>query len=201
MVHLVVLARPTPTKIFDVTTFGANESHADDDTVGIQAAIDAAANAGDGAMAYLPAGQYHINKTLEITGKDFWVGGSGLASSIAYSCPRPAVAAARSHGVTLCPDAGPALRVSAASNVAIEMMQMKAPSSTDQLLIQGGTGIHSGQLSNQYREVERHDHDPYFVADERRNGACCPSGTPPTPCVLGRVECLCVPAIGGQKRW
>ena len=46
----------------------------------------------------------------------------------------------------LCPDAGPALRVSAASNVAIEMLQIEAPSFTDQLLIQGGTGIHAVKL-------------------------------------------------------
>jgi hypothetical protein len=139
---------PTPTKIFDVTTFGANGSHAGDDTMGIQAAINAAAKAGGGAMCYLPAGQYRINKTLEITGSDFWVGGSGLQTSITYSCP--VAVSADEQGVTLCPEAGPALRVSAASNVSIEMMQIKAPSFTDQLLIQGGTGIHGVKLDGIY---------------------------------------------------
>lgn len=62
---------PTPGKIFDVTSFGANGSHPGDDTVGIQAAIDAAAKAGQGAMAYLPAGSYMINTSLTVTGDDF----------------------------------------------------------------------------------------------------------------------------------
>ena len=238
---------PTPTRIFDATSFGANGSDTADDTLGIQAAIDAAAKAGGGAMAYLPAGAYRINKTLEISGTDFWFGGSGLMSSITYTCPKHVVAVGRqpelgggagphwgcnattrmcevtnSGNMTqrqcmiaccldtyvcmptsgpnntcvpsravgdctlpsvpkaaceaaahtpgsplcihkrpgpppprgmalLCPEAaGPALRVSAATNVSIEMMLIKAPSFTDQLLIQGGTGIHQLKLDGIY---------------------------------------------------
>ena len=68
---------PTPTKIFDATAFGANGTDHKDDTAGIQAAIAAAATAGNGAMAYVPAGSYQINQTLQITGSDFWVATRG----------------------------------------------------------------------------------------------------------------------------
>eukprot|EP01047_Picozoa_sp_COSAG01_P027037 COSAG01_NODE_1768_length_9274_cov_3.118583_8_plen_1187_part_00 len=141
---------PVPTKIYDVTAFGANGSHAGDDTTAIQAAIDAAANAGDGAMAYLPSGTYHINKTLEIKGKNFWVAGCGLKSQLVYTCPTFHTTSASETGVTQCPDDGPALRVSAATNVSVEMMHIAAPSFTDQLLIQGGTGITNVKLDGIY---------------------------------------------------
>ena len=56
-----------PTKIFDVTTFGANGSHAGDDTLGIQAAIDAAAKAGHGAMVrQRRCGLTRLNRRLDI---------------------------------------------------------------------------------------------------------------------------------------
>jgi polygalacturonase len=37
-------------------------------TAAIQAAIDAARHAGQGAIAYLPTGRYVVSKTLSMTG-------------------------------------------------------------------------------------------------------------------------------------
>ena len=140
---------PLPSKIFDVTHFGANGSHAGDDTVGIQAAIDAAAKAGGGAMAYLPAGQYTINQTLRVTGANFWLGGAGYASTITFSCPPVAGAKVKS-----CPASGAALHISAASGVTIEQLQITTPSGTDQLLVQGGTGVKLLKLDGIYCGVD-----------------------------------------------
>ena len=143
---------PTPTQIFDVTTFGANGTDHLDDTAGIQAAIDAAAKAGKRAMAYVPAGNYQINQTLQITGEDFWFAGSGLASSISFPCPPPPPAPKPPPGTkkkpVSCTGAPPALLISKASNVSIEMMQLK--SGGDQMLISGGSGIHNVKLDGIY---------------------------------------------------
>ena len=126
-----------------------------DDTAGIQAAIDAAAKAGKGAMAYVPAGNFQINKTLQITGDDFWFAGSGLASSIAFPCPPPPPAPKPPPGKkppkkkpVSCAGAPPALLITKAANVSIEMMQLK--SGGDQLLISGGSGIHGVKLDGIY---------------------------------------------------
>jgi hypothetical protein len=143
---------PTPTQIFDVTTFGANGTDHLDDTAGIQAAIDAAAKAGKGAMAYVPTGNYQINKTLQISGEDFWLAGSGLTSSIAFPCPPPPPAPKPPPGTkkkpVSCAGAPPALLVSKVSNVSIEMMQLK--SGGDQLFVSGGSGIHNLKLDGIY---------------------------------------------------
>ena len=140
---------PTPTQIFDATTFGANGTDHLDDTAAIQAAIAAAAKAGKGAMAYLPAGAFQINNTLEISGSDFWVAGSGLRTIISYACP--ADPSAVGVGVApSCPGAPPAVRVSGVRNVTIEMMQLESPMGVDQLLVQGGSGIHALKLDGIY---------------------------------------------------
>lgn len=80
---------PEPTKIFDATTFGALADDGLDDTAGIQGAVDAAAKAGNGAMAYIPVGTFNINTSITITGNDFWVAGSGFNTIISTTCPPP----------------------------------------------------------------------------------------------------------------
>jgi hypothetical protein len=125
-----------------------------DDTAAIQAAIDAAAKAGKGAMAYVPAGSYQINKTLQLTGEDFWFAGSGFASSIAFPCtppppgPKPLPGTKKKKVVSCAGGAPPALLISKASNVSIEQMQLK--SGGDQLLVSGGSGIHNVRLDGVY---------------------------------------------------
>ncbi|MHB0998389.1 MAG: glycosyl hydrolase family 28-related protein [Armatimonadota bacterium] len=67
-----------PGKVFDAKRdFGAKGDSITDDTSAIQKTIDAARNFGKGSIAYLPTGTYVVKKTLSITGKDYYVGGSG----------------------------------------------------------------------------------------------------------------------------
>ena len=133
-----------PTKIFDVTTMGANGSQSGDDTAGIQAAIDAATKAGKGAMAYLPAGTYNVNATLKVSGADFWIGGAGLKTVIEMRCPSKVA-----RGVP-CPSLLPVLQVSSAKNVSIEMLSIKAPTGADHLHVVGGSGIKYLKLDGIY---------------------------------------------------
>ena len=80
-----------PRRVFDARQdFGARGDGVADDTAAIQKAIDAAAAAGD-AIAYLPTGNYVITRTLQITGKDFFVGGSGWCTKLIWRGPEGGV--------------------------------------------------------------------------------------------------------------
>jgi hypothetical protein len=73
-----------PKRVFDARRdFGAKGNGVADDTIAIQKAIDAAAASGDG-IAYLPTGRYVITSTLRITGKRFFVGGSGWSTKLIW---------------------------------------------------------------------------------------------------------------------
>lgn len=72
-----------PGKVFDaVRDFGAKGDGRTDDTAAIQRCIDAARTYGKGAIAYIPSGVFVIKETLRITGKDYYVGGSGFLSKL-----------------------------------------------------------------------------------------------------------------------
>ena len=58
-----------------------------DDTDAIQKAIDAARERGKDSIAYLPTGVYAISKPLVISGKDYYVGGSGFRSGLLWKGP------------------------------------------------------------------------------------------------------------------
>lgn len=74
-----------PGKVFDAQRdFGAKGDRNTDDTAAVQRTIDAARAHGRGAIAYLPAGSYKITKTLTITGKDYYVGGSGFRTQMVW---------------------------------------------------------------------------------------------------------------------
>ena len=74
-----------PGKVFDaVRDFSASGNGRDDDTAAVQAAIDAARQAGHGAIAYLPTGRYVVSRTLKLTGRDYTLGGSGLRASLVW---------------------------------------------------------------------------------------------------------------------
>lgn len=74
----------TSGKLFDaVKDFGANPKKGDS-TRAIQATIDAAAKHGQGAIAYIPAGNYKISETLKVSGKDFIIGGTGSHSEFKW---------------------------------------------------------------------------------------------------------------------
>ncbi|HVV70635.1 MAG TPA: glycosyl hydrolase family 28-related protein, partial [Verrucomicrobiae bacterium] len=74
-----------PTRVLDARRdFGAKGDGTADDTVAIQKAIDAAAGRSGGTLAYLPTGRYVITETLRVTGKHFFVGGSGWSSQLVW---------------------------------------------------------------------------------------------------------------------
>jgi hypothetical protein len=66
-----------PGKLFDVSSYGANVS-AKDNLAAIQAAINAAAKAGHGAVVYIPPGKFYINGTLTLNGAGYSLQGAGL---------------------------------------------------------------------------------------------------------------------------
>lgn len=78
----------TPPRVFDARRdFGAKGNGPADDTAAIQKAIDAAAAAGGGALAYLPTGTYVLTNTLRMTGRDYAVGGSGWGTKLLWKGP------------------------------------------------------------------------------------------------------------------
>ena len=67
-----------PGKVFDARRdFGARGDGKADDTQALRATIQAAREYGRGALAYLPHGQYRVTETLDISGHDYVIGGSG----------------------------------------------------------------------------------------------------------------------------
>jgi hypothetical protein len=77
-----------PSKVFDAKRdFGAKGDGATDDTSAIVRTIDAARAYGRGAIAYLPAGQFVITRTLKLTGSDFYFGGSGYRTALLWRGP------------------------------------------------------------------------------------------------------------------
>jgi hypothetical protein len=74
-----------PGRVLDAKRdYGARGDGVTDDTPAIQKAVDAAARASNAAIAYLPAGTYAISKVLQITGRGFYVGGSGWATRLVW---------------------------------------------------------------------------------------------------------------------
>jgi len=68
-----------PGKVFDVKRdFGAKGDGKTDDTEAVLAAVKATREYGKGAIAYFPCGQYVVKKTIEVFGKDYYLGGAGM---------------------------------------------------------------------------------------------------------------------------
>lgn len=79
-------AAPAPGRVFDARTdFGAIGDGVADDTTALQATIDAAREAGDRAIAYLPTGRYRITGTLHITGSNYEFCGSGFQCGLIWA--------------------------------------------------------------------------------------------------------------------
>lgn len=71
--------------LFDaVQSYGADNTGAVDATSAIQNCINAAKNAGGGAVAYIPRGIYKISSTLNITGSNYTVSGCGYRTEIRW---------------------------------------------------------------------------------------------------------------------
>ena len=76
---------PVSGRVFDaVVEFGAKADGHTDDSLALQQAIDAAREAGAGAIAYLPMGRYVITNTLRMTGANYTVGGCGPFSRLLW---------------------------------------------------------------------------------------------------------------------
>ncbi|MEI6424144.1 MAG: glycosyl hydrolase family 28-related protein, partial [Lentisphaerota bacterium] len=74
-----------PGKVFDAKRdFGAAGDGVKDDTEAIRKTIEAARAHGKGAIAYLPTGRYIVKETLEITGSNYYVGGSGFLTFLVW---------------------------------------------------------------------------------------------------------------------
>ena len=72
-----------PGKVFDAQRdFGAKGDGHSDDTAALQRCIDAARLHGRQAITYLPTGVYNVTETLKITGRDYFVGGSGFLTKL-----------------------------------------------------------------------------------------------------------------------
>jgi hypothetical protein len=70
---------PVPGKVFDAKRdFGAKGDGTSDDTAAIQQAIDAAREHGECAIAYVPAGRYRLDETLQLRGGGYYFGGAGV---------------------------------------------------------------------------------------------------------------------------
>jgi len=103
-------------QVFDaVRDFGAKGDGQTDDTVALQATLDAARQAGQGAVAYLPTGRYLLSRTLTVTGRDYSVEGSGFRCALIWRGQdgQPMIEVAGAQNVTLAhlavghPDFGP----------------------------------------------------------------------------------------------
>ncbi|MBI5831472.1 MAG: hypothetical protein HZB16_04070 [Armatimonadetes bacterium] len=72
-------------RVFDAKAdFGAKGDGQTDDTAAIARAIDAARAEGRHALAYLPSGTYIVSQTLNMTGADYAVGGSGWCTRLVW---------------------------------------------------------------------------------------------------------------------
>ena len=80
-----------PSKVIEVSQFGPFPSNNKslDATDAIQQTIDAAAAAGQGAVAYFPAGTYWISKPLQVKGKDYWISGANALATMFKWGPQP----------------------------------------------------------------------------------------------------------------
>ena len=111
-----------PGKIFDaVEDFGADPTGRKNASSAIQAAINAAAEAGDGAEAYLPAGRYAIKTPLKLGPGNYRLAGSIFNSTkLSYGGP----------------SGGAILRVHNANGATLSQLVLLAPKDRDT------TGLH-----------------------------------------------------------
>jgi hypothetical protein len=115
-----------PGKVFDAKRdFGAKGDGRGDDTAAIQAAIDAARQAGRDAIAYLPSGRYAVSRTLSLTGADYRLGGCGIHTEIDW------VGAA---------EGGPVISVQDPEEVTLEQLVINPPAAVTKIR-QTGTGV------------------------------------------------------------
>lgn len=111
-----------PGKVFDARRdFGAKGDGKADDTPALLATIKAAREHGQGAVAYLPHGQYRVTASIDIDGSDYSIGGAGYG----WQCGTRVLWGGKRH------DGGQEVavfHVHNARNVAIEDLKVGTPS-------------------------------------------------------------------------
>ena len=111
-------------------------------TEAVQKCIDAAAAAGKGAMAYFPKGTYALSSTIEITGRDFYIGGCGYQTIFTWAGPVVNTTAGAPPNAT-AEKLAVMMKVTGGSQVTIETLQLfpaRAGDDVVRLLIEGSTG-------------------------------------------------------------
>jgi hypothetical protein len=77
-----------PARIFDAKVdFGARANGSFDDTAAVQATINAAKAAGNGALAYFPGGKYRITSPILVDGQNYTIAGIGYFTEFAWNGP------------------------------------------------------------------------------------------------------------------
>ena len=113
-----------PGKVFDANRdFGAAGDGIKDDTEALQKTINAARAFGKGAIAYLPTGKYVVKETLELTGSDYYFGGSGWLTELLWKGPADL----------------PCIRVHAPERITIENINIGSDSVCGADILQTGT--------------------------------------------------------------
>ncbi len=69
--------------VYNVKSYGAFGDGVHDDTAAIQAAANAAGNAANGGIVYLPPGRYAISSTITVTGQNVTLQGAGWSVTVA----------------------------------------------------------------------------------------------------------------------
>jgi len=140
-----------PGKVFDARRdFGAKGDGKTDDTAAIQATIDAAREHGNRAIAYLPAGNYRITRTLRITGADYYVGGNAIMTRLMWGGQ----------------DEGPMIAVQDPQNVTLQMLYMGASDDNVCRIRHTSPGGPSFMVYDQVEQENGHS------TDERRGLEC-----------------------------
>ena len=123
-------------------------------TQAVQACINAAAKYGKGAMAYFPKGRYELSSTIEITGRDFYIGGCGYQTIFSWAGPVVNSTAGAPRNAT-AEQLAVMMKVTGGSQVTIETLQLFPAAAGDdviRLLVEGSTGTdHVGRQLHRRR--------------------------------------------------
>lgn len=111
-------------------------------TAAVQSCINAAAAAGDSSVAYFPTGVYHLTETIVISGRNFFIAGTGYETQFQWAGPVVNGTAGAPKNAT-AERLATMWRVHSGTQVTIEMLQLWPARSVDdvvRLRVQGSTG-------------------------------------------------------------
>ena len=94
-------------KVFDVRNYGASPSSPDNGPA-FQRAVDAAKAHGNGAVAYIPGGNWNMRTTVNVTGRNYVISGAGFKTKTFWKAG----------------NAGPMFRVTDPQNITMQRMNL-----------------------------------------------------------------------------